>query len=371
MQNFKVLSKPREIYRKMLEDINQAKESIYLETYIYENDKIGEIFRKALIKKANEGVEVKILIDALGAGNTREFLHKTFGLKKNLGLGKGIDKKYFSKLEKSGGEIRFFKEIRYVFRIFGQNHERNHRKLLIIDNTISYLGSINITESGKNWRELVLRLEGSVSEHFRDSFMNHWKLSGKITKIKIRLMLHKGFEILQDLPADKKKLTAEKYLKLINSAKKEILIETPYFVPPITIRHALAKAVRRKVSVKLLIPCKSDLEILDLIRNRYLGRLYKKGIEIHYYTPDALHSKLLIIDDKFFLLGSSNLDYRSFIHDYEINLLGRDKKIISELRSFFNSGLKNSKLFSYYEWKSRSSFTKLAEMFVSLIENYL
>ena len=251
--------------------------------------------------------------------------------------------------------------MRYVIRWFGENHERNHRKLLLIDEKISYIGSINITSGCLDWRELVLKLEGTIGSHFVFSFLSHWELAGKITKKKIKLILHKGFEILQDIPADKKMLTADKYIKLIKSAKKEILIETPYFVPPIRIRQALDRAVKRGVNVTILLPCKSDLKILDIIRNRYLGRLYMKGIKIYYYLPSNLHSKLLLVDNSFFILGSSNLDYRALVHQYEINLLGRNKKIISELRSFFNSGLKESKPFDYREYKSRSSFTKALE----------
>jgi len=371
MKNFQVLSKPKEIYKKMLQDIEQARKSIYLETYIYEDDEIGDKFLQALIKKAREGVKVFVLIDALGSGSTKTFMHNILGIKNTLGLSTGANKDYFKKLEEAGGEIRFFKEVRYVIRWFGENHERNHRKLLLIDEKISYIGSINITSGCLDWRELVLKLEGAISSHFVYSFLNHWELAGKITKKKIKLILHKGFEILQDIPADNKMVTARKYTQLIRNAKKEILIETPYFVPPIRIRQALSRAVKRGVSVTLLLPCKSDLKILDIIRNRYLGRLYMKGIKIYYYLPSNLHSKLLLVDNSFFLLGSSNLDYRALIHQYEINLFGRNKKIISKLRSFFNSGLKASKPFDYREYKSRSSFTKALELAISIIENYL
>lgn len=371
MKNFKVLSKPAEIYQRMLEDIKNAKKSIYLETYIYDNDEIGEKFKKAFENKAKEGVKIFILIDAFGAGSTKGVIHKTLGIKKKAGTVEGINKKDFGKLEELGGQIRFFKELRYAVRWFGQNHERNHRKLLIIDDIISYIGSINITADCLDWRELMLRLEGPISKHLSKSFIEHWNLSGKITKNKIKLILHKGFEIVQDAPSDTKMITADKYIKLIKNAKKEILIETPYFVPPITIRQALGRAVERGVKIKLLIPCKSDFGVLDIIRNRYLGRIFKKGIEIYYYMPSPLHSKLLIVDDKFFILGSSNMDYRCLVHQYEINLLGKDKGIISSLKEFYNSGLKKSKPFVYEEWKSRSSLLKMAEMIISVIENYL
>jgi cardiolipin synthase len=371
MEKFSVISSPREIYKKMLDDINSAKKSIYLETYIFSKDEIGNQFRDALIKKAKEGIKVFVLIDGLGSGDLRIRLHKLFRIDKSLGFGAGLDKKYFKELVNNKGEIRFFKDIRYVLRLFSSNHERNHRKLLIVDNKISYIGSVNITSSCLDWRELVLRLEGEIAAHFIDSFNYHWELANKeITRKKIKLILHKGFEILQDLPGDKKMLTEGKYRRLINNAKKDILIETPYLIPPWRIRRALERAVKRGVEVKLLLPYNSDIKILDIVRDRYLGRFYKKGIKIYYYAG-ILHSKLLLVDNKFFILGSSNLDYRALIHQYEINILGRDKKIITSLKNYFNSGLKHSNLFDYEEWKSRSSIRKVMQHILTRIKNYL
>ena len=350
MKEFKVFSEPPEIHSNMLKDIESAKEFVYLETFEFGNDKIGKQFLDVLIKKAKQGVKIKLLIDAWGSEVKRDF---------------------FKDLEKAGGELRFFKELRYVIRIFSANHERNHRKLTIIDENITYLGSMNITSECLNWRELVLRLQGKITLKFKQSFFNHWDFSGKLTKQKLGKIIHKGFELIQDIPAAKFKLTENKYLKLIKNAKKEILIETPYFVPSFRIRRALYNAVKRKVSIIILLPHKSDVGIADIIRNRYLGKLYRKGIKINYYLPRNLHSKLLIVDNKFFILGSSNLDYRSFTHQYELNLFGEDKKIINYLRNFFMQGIKESEKFNYNQWKQRSSLNKIIETMLSYIRKFL
>lgn len=350
MKSFKVLSYPKEIFASMLADIKNAKKSIYLETYIYDDDKIGNEFKKALIKKAKQGVKIFILVDSWGwKGN--------------------VTKDYFKEITALGGKIKFFNEVRYVLRFYSANHERNHRKLLIIDNEMTYVGSINIVDL--DWRELVLRIKGPISLDFSKSFMKSWSLSGKLTKSRIKTIIHKGFEIINDIPRDMKQMTESKYAKLINNAEKEILIETPYFAPPIRIRIALAKAVKRGVDVKIILPYKSDVKLMDILHNRYLGRLHKEGIKIYYYFPKVLHSKLLLVDDKFFLLGSSNLDYRSFIHNHEINLFGNDARIIKSLKEFYNSGLKYSKKFDYKQWKSRYSVLKLVEMLLSWFEHYL
>ena len=350
MKNFEVLSEPRKIYKRMLEDIKSAKKSVYLETYIYNNDKIGRKFKKEIMKKASEGVKIMLLIDSWGSH---------------------VDKKYFSKLIKLGAEVKFFREIQYVIRMLTKNHERNHRKLLLIDSEISYIGSINITNSCINWRELVLRLDGEISYALEKSFMKNWEASGNFNKKKVKNIIHKGFEIINDFPSEIKRITEKKYTELIKTARKRIMIETPYFVPSGKIRKAFYKAVKRGVKIDIIVPYISDMRIADLVRNRYFEILNKNGINIHYYTPRMIHSKLLIIDDRFFILGSSNLDYRSFMHQYEINLLGRDKKIIKSLTEYFKKDLSECKPFNYEEWKKRASTGKIIEIILSVFRRYM
>ncbi|MFH1711495.1 MAG: phosphatidylserine/phosphatidylglycerophosphate/cardiolipin synthase family protein [Nanoarchaeota archaeon] len=349
MNNFEILSNPGEIYEKMLKDIASAKKQILFENYIYENNEIGRLFRKELVKKAKQGVKVKVLLDSLGSKNIRN--------------------SFFHELKQAGGWVRFFRNVSSLWRIITSSYEVNHRKLLIIDDNISHIGSLNISSKFLNWRELNLRLQGEIAKDFSTSFNMSWNLSTKFGKKKLKTIIHKGFEIIHDIP--KRNRTKSRYIKLIKGAKHEILIETPYFIPPILIRRALKRAVKRGVNVKILLPFISDVKIIDIIRNRYLGSLHNEGVKIFYYEPKILHSKLLLVDNDFFLLGSSNLDYRSFTHDHQLNLLGQDKKIISSLKEFYESGLKNSIPFNYSDWKKRSSFTRLLEMLFSNIQKHL
>ncbi|PIN77632.1 hypothetical protein COV15_01750 [Candidatus Woesearchaeota archaeon CG10_big_fil_rev_8_21_14_0_10_34_12] len=349
MVNFNPIYNPKKIYKEMLKDIMSAKECICLETYIFDKDKTGNRFLKAMVKKAKEGVKIKLFIDAWGSSAKRE---------------------YFEELIKLGGEVKFFREFRYVIRIFSKNHERNHRKLLIIDNKIVYVGSANITKNCLNWRELTLRMEGDIAKAFARSFFQSWETSGKINKKRIKRLFHEGFEIIQDIPSPNSRQTEKEYIRLISKAKKEIIIETPYFVPSSAIRSAFSEAIKRKVNVKIMTPYISKPRIVDIVRTRYIGKIHETGIKIYYY-PKMLHSKLLIIDNDFFLLGSSNLDYRSFMHQFEINLLGKDKEIIKKLRKNFNKTLKKCKPFNYNGWKKRSSLKKLLELLLEFTRKYL
>ena len=349
MKNFRVLSEPREIYISMLKDIKNAKRNIYLETYIYDADRICNLFRKVLIEKAKQGVKIKLLIDDWSSSAKKD---------------------YFKELEKYGAEIKFFKEFLYTIRIFSKNHERNHRKLLIIYNEITYLGSLNITNDGIRYRELVLRLTGNITSCFIRSFMKTWE-RGHLNKKKIKSFIYKRFEIINDFPSYYNRITENRYIKLIKKAKKCIRIETPYFIPSYLVRKAILKAIKRGVEVCLIIPWDSHVGIVDIVRNRYLGKLYRDGVKIYYYKKSLLHSKLLIIDDKFFLLGSSNVDYRSFVHSYEINFIGNDRDMINALVDYNNDTKKKSELFNYQEWKNRSSFIEILEMIGSWVEYYL
>jgi len=354
MKRFEIFPNTKLAYDSMIGDIENSKKSVYIETYIYGNDEVGKRFREALIKKAIHGIKVLILIDAWGAkkGN--------------------LDKEFFSKLTEAGGEVRFFKNLSsYLYKLTGQNHEIDHRKLLLIDGDITYTGSANITHECLNWRELVIKLEGEITLDFTKSFLNQWNRCEKISKKIIKKIIYEGFEIILDVPEPGYTPIENKYVKLIKKSKKEILIETPYFVPPIKIRKELYKAVKRGVKVKIIMPQFSDHKVINIIKNRYLGTLYRHGIELYDYTSSMIHSKLLLVDDKFFLLGSSNLDYRSFIHQYEINLFGKDQKMIAELKKFFNHDLGKCKPFDYNFWKKRSSIKKIFEMLVSIVERYL
>ena len=345
---YKVMSSPSSVYEHMLSDIRGAKREILLESYFYGNDKIGRIFLDELTKKAAQGVRVRLLLDAWGSD---------------------VKKKFFKKLIKAGGEVRFFRELRYAFHWFAANHERNHRKLLIIDGEITYIGSMNITNSCINWRELVLRLDGSLTNSFRLAFNHSWKRFNLFGVHKMKKIFYKGFEIVQDFPRAKRGRTERSYAKLIKRADREIFIETPYFVPSIRIRHEFKMALKRGVEIKIILPKNSDIKLMDIFRNRYLGKLSKMGVKIYYY-PKTLHSKLLIVDENFFLLGSSNLDYRSFKHQYEINLLGRDRVVIDLLGRHFRGTLKKSRVFNYSIWKNRHRYAKILEKFIGPFREY-
>ncbi|MFK5854980.1 MAG: phosphatidylserine/phosphatidylglycerophosphate/cardiolipin synthase family protein [Bacteroidota bacterium] len=344
IEPYHLFADPLQYYNEMIADIEHAKKYIYLETFRIGKDVIGERFRRALTKKAKEGLKIKVLIDYWGAGP--------------------IDHEYFKKLIKFNGEVRFFEKIKFNTDIFTRGHRRNHRKLLLIDDEITYIGSSNITGYNMNWRESVLRMKSDITVAFVKLFNQDFLNYNKYTFHKAatsRLVKFGNFEIIRDVPSIARKQINSKFIKLIKSAKTRVTIETPYFLPGFFLRKALMDAAHRGVSVTIILPRHSDVSLIDILRNKYFGTLYKSGVNIMFYELNNLHAKMMLIDKKIFAIGSSNFDYRSFRYMYEIMLVGDNKDIAKQVNAHVKITISDSVKFDFNHWKKRSLINKLFE----------
>lgn len=339
----RLYDEPIHFFPAMLEDIRIARKYICLEVYKFYDDEIGRQFREALTEKAKQGVEVRLLIDSWGSGVSHSF---------------------WVELVKFGGEVRFFTKIKFFVDFFTKNHRRNHRKLLIIDDRISWIGSANITGYSLTWRELMLRIEGGVAHSFKRVFNLDFRLYNRYFFEKnsyIRLIRHDDFEIIRDVPSITKKRINKRYIQLIKKAEKEVVIETPYFLPGYFLRKAMIDASNRGVKITVVIPRHSDVMLIDILRNKYLGPLHQAGIQFLYYLKTNLHAKAILIDDEVYALGSPNFDYRSFRYMHEIVVVGRQAEIIRPLREHINESIRYCEPFSYEKWMSRPKFQLLME----------
>lgn len=327
---------PWQYYNAMLNDILAARKSICIETYKFGGGNIGERFRDVLTQKAHEGVKVKILIDSWG---------------------NQVSQSFFRNLVSYGGEVRFFMKIRFFWDFFTKNHRRNHRKLLLIDDHISYIGSANITGYSLNWCESILRLEDTglnkqFKRIFADDFENYNRYSFKKPGL-TRLIRSGEYVIIRDVPSITRQKIKKRYEDLIKGAKQRIVIETPYFLPGFLLRKAMSDAVKRGVDVTVILPRNSDVHMADLVRGRYMGMLHKAGINFRLFLPHNLHAKVLLIDGETFSVGSPNFDYRSFRYQHEIILLGSNEEIIRQIKTHITNCLSNSSPFDYEEWLKR------------------
>ncbi len=332
---YRVYDDPMDFYSAMLKDIDQASNYIYLETYRIGNDSIGKKFRDALTRKVKEGVEVKIMIDSWGSQ---------------------VSSQFFSDLIRNGGEVRFFKKIIFTFDFFTKNHRRNHRKMMVIDDDITYIGSANITGYSLNWREMVIRMTGGITIPFRKTFFDSWKIYNKYIFNKLsykKTIYYQGFDIVQDIPSIYRQMIKKKYELLVRLSEKEVIIETPYFVPGFILRKELMEAAKRGVNVNIIVPIHSDVNSVDILRSKYLGALYKAGVKIFFYTRDNLHAKCMVVDNEIFSIGSANVDYRSFRYMHEIALFGTEPEIIRQVNRHLSGTLANCVEFSYEKWLRR------------------
>lgn len=341
---YQLFSEPLRYYNAMVEDIELARKYVYVQTFRVGNDEIGQRFKRALTTKARQGVEVKILIDYWGAGSA--------------------DQSFFKELIKAGGELRLFEKIRYNTDIFTKGHRRNHRKLLLIDDKISWIGSSNLTGYNLNWRESMLRMKSDITATFVKIFMEDYRMYNKYKfniAYKTRLIKHNEFEIIRDVPSITFKRINQKFIKLIKNANKRVLIETPYFLPGFMLRKAMTDATNRGVEVIVVIPKRSDVNLIDILRNKYLGPLYQKGVVFNFYEHNNLHAKLMLVDDKIISIGSSNFDYRSFRYMFEIMLFGENAEIAEQIKSHIYKTLQNSTSFNYKQWVKRPLINKFFE----------
>ena len=339
----RLISDPLVYYTQMLKDIQKATRYIFLEIYRFRNDEMGIRFRDNLIKKCLEGVKIRLLIDSWGAASSYSF---------------------FQDLIDAGGELRFFKKIRFTWDGFTKSHRRNHRKILIIDDEITYIGSANIAAYSLNWRESMFRIKGGIAKTFKTVFYENYKIYNKYFYDKqsyTKTIHYNGFEILRDVPSIPWQPVKKKFLELINGAAREITIETPYFLPGSSLRKALLGAAQRGVTVNVHIPKKSDVGVLDLLTSKYLGEMAEQGIKIYFYLPQNLHAKIFLADRKYFVIGSSNFDYRSFRYQHEICLAGEHKSLTRQIVSHFNETRKDSEHFNYEYWLRRPVMQRFFE----------
>lgn len=340
-----MLDDPLKFYNMMLGDIARAKRYVYLETYKFGNDYMGIKFRDALTKKAGEGADVKILIDSWGRGPVSE--------------------SFFEELVSHGGEVRFFEKIKLNTDIFTRGHRRDHRKILIIDDEISYIGSMNITGYNLNWRELALRTQGELSLVFRKVFLQNFvAFNPYIIQKKLaftRKLRFGSWEIIRDVPSIPLQRMKKRYAQMIKEAETSVLIETPYFLPGWILRKSLMDAAKRGVDVKIIMPKHSDVRMIDILRNKYFGILHKNSVKLLFFGPHNLHAKLMVIDDTTFSISSANFDYRSFRYQYEIALIGSEPEVMRQLRDHIRETLANSEEFNYDRWKHRPLIEKFFE----------
>jgi len=334
-ENFEIYSDPVSAYKIFIDCIEDSKTSIYISTYLFAYDNVTKQIIDSLIKKAKDGVKIKILIDSLGS-------LKLYLLQYRL-----------KELRDAGAEIRFFMPI---FQMPFRNYInlRNHRKIYIFDDKKILSGGMNLSSeyfgpltNKSRWKDLLFLAEGSSTELFFELFASDWLYASKerlvFTNYKIDNI--KGDTFIQVVPSGpdmQNDVLYEALLSAIYSAKKRIWIVTPYFIPNSSLIQSLIIAKHKGIDVKLITPKESNHILTNLTRSSYMRELEDVGIEVALYNEAMLHAKAILFDDSGVMLGSVNLDNRSLFLNYEVATFVYSDKVIKEIVLWIKSLLLSS-----------------------------
>lgn len=350
-------------FQALLEDIRNAKNFIHLQYYIIENDTLGAQIAEALMERARSGVKVRIIYDHIGS----------LSLKKD----------FIERLTDAGIEIHPFFKV--VFPLFATRiNWRNHRKICVIDGKIGYVGGMNIADryidGGKkfrSWRDTHLRITGPAVSSLHYSFAVDWSFMGfplitdKIDFQPAATNADAGMQLITSGPTSEWSNIAMLMLKAIGNARHCVYIQTPYFLPPESMLRALQAAALARVDVRIMIPRRSDSFILTYASYSYIYECLRSSIKIYLYDEGMLHSKTTIIDNDFCSIGSANIDFRSFEHNFESTMMIYSHKANAELkRQFFEDQNHSTRLYAA-TWRKRPMTQKAKESLVRLLSPIL
>ena len=344
-QTIQLYTEGDRLFDAMLAAIEGARRQVWLETYIFADDEVGRRFAHALADRAGAGVDVRLMVDAVGS---------LFQFHRNLG----------PLLERSGAELRRFhpwewrKPLRY--------NRRDHRKLLVVDGRIAFLGGFNIHRQSSRryygearWRDTQASFTGELAQQAAGLFEAFWRGDRNWLPREER---QAGSVLVPNQTRTCRRRLACIYADFFGNAKRSICVETPYFVPDHNTQKALIAAAARGVDVRILVPRISDVPLASWAANAVYAHLLDAGIHIFEYLPRMLHAKVVIVDGKRATLGTANLDYRSLFQNYELNLVSQDPDLCSRLQSQFEADLTEAAAVCATGWRQRPWIPRLAEL---------
>ncbi|PEJ09214.1 cardiolipin synthase [Bacillus wiedmannii] len=357
--NFHLYTYGQDLYDALFTDIQQAKHHVHVLFFIVKNDKISREFLKLLIDKAQEGIEVRLLLDRLGSHY--------------------LSNEAIRSLQKHGVSFSFCHKVKFPFPLFSAN-QRNHRKITVIDGKIGYIGGFNIGEEylGHNqklglWRDYHLRLTGEGIQDLQKQFLHDWLDDTDQNLLDSSLYFPKqqpGTILHQFIPTDGAYLQ-HTFLYLIESAKQELFIGTPYFIPGKKIMHALLKARKRGVQITILVPEKADHALVREAKFPYCRKLIQAGCNIYAFQQGFFHAKVIIVDDYLCDIGTANFDMRSLYINHEINCLLYDKHFIQTVKNRFHKDLENASLLSFKDVSPLSLIDRGKEWLGTILSFFL
>ena len=360
-----VFTAGRDKMQALMRDIAAARSYVHLQYYIFEDDATGRALADLLIEKVRQGVKVRVIYDHVGS----------FRLNARL----------FKRMRRAGVEAYPFLKVTFP-ELANRINWRNHRKIVVIDGRIGYMGGVNIADryvratrrGGEAWRDTHLRVVGEAVAGFEYSFAVDWnftchQLLGEPT-VHYQGVRHDapdGVQLVRSGPTGKWSNISLVLLKAISGAKSRVYVQTPHFLPNDSLLKALQAAALAHIDVRLMIPRDPDAKILKYASYSYVRECLDAGIKVYFYEPAMLHAKLILVDDEFTTTGSTNFDFRSFEHNFECNALVYSRQFNARMAAVFASDMRQCTRINPGLWHKRPLRHKVYESIVRLMSPVL
>ncbi len=363
----KLLKSGHEKFEDLFDAIRKAKSFIHLEYFNFRNDSIAGLLYHELAEKVKEGVEVRAMYDAFGNSSNNQ----------------PVKRAMHDSICALGIKLVKFDPINFPW----VNHiiPRDHRKIVVIDGKIAYTGGMNVADYYINglegigpWRDMHMRIEGPAVNNLHYIFCRMWAdETGEILVGSKYFPQHNEREgksmlgIIDRQPRETNKSIRQLYCSMLDNAKHKVLLINPYFVPTHQVRSALKRCIKRGVDVQIMLSEKSDIPLTP-DASHYVGRqMQKLGAKVYMFRGGFHHTKIMMVDDLFCTVGSSNLDSRSLRCDYEVNTIIFDPEITAELTHMFETDIESSVPMSNEYWKSKTKWKRFVAWFGNLLTPFL
>ena len=343
--------------KALLQAIAHAKHHIHLEFYIFEDDAVGRLVRDSLMDKAREGVEIRVLYDDVGCWK--------------------VPHSFYDEMRAEGVEVRGFLKVRFP-RFTSKVNYRNHRKMVIVDGKIGFVGGMNLALRYVKgvpwgiWRDTFMQVEWKGVYGLQTAFLtdlyatDHSLITSSRYFPEVDVCGGVCMQVVTSDPIGRWRDVMQGLLIAITSARKYFYIQTPYLLPTEPILMAMKTIALAGVDVRIIIPMQGDFKLVHWASLSYLDELMEAGVKIYRYRKGFLHSKLMVSDDRFSTIGSTNVDFRSFEHNFEVNAFMYDADTACLLNEIFLSDQKDAELLSLKSWRMRPWYRKVMESVIRL-----
>lgn len=349
-------------FTDLLNEISRAKHHIHLQYYIFCDDVVGRQVKDALIVKAKEGIEVRVLYDDVGCWNVKD--------------------KFFREMKEAGIEVYAF--LRVAFPVFTSKvNYRNHRKIVVIDGKVGFMGGMNIADRYNNgiswgtWRDTHFKFEGKGVHGLQSAFLIDWYvvskklLNDRMYYPPVQRYTDNIMQVATSGPVGQWRTLLQATIFAIANAKKYVFIQTPYFLPTEGLNQALQTAALGGVDVRLMLPKRSDTRSANMASHSFIDDMVKAGAKVYFYKPGFLHSKLVVTDDILTCIGSANMDFRSFEHNFEINAFVYQEDFALQMKKIFLHDMHSCERLIPSRWLRRPRKQRIAESFMRLFSPLL